>query len=413
MQGFEQKLSEYAQLIIDLGINPQKGQSVWLQCPAKCHEFAALLAEKAYLSGVGEFVVDFTDDNISRLRYLYGDDSCFDYVPEYVAEKYRHWLSKKAAQLYVIAPDTDALKGIDPTRAQREQRVLGSNEAIQNHKSQRLSGGWQWSIAACVSPQWAKKVFPDLKEEVAQEKLWESIFATALVTGDGTAPEKWKKKTASGLKRVEELNEYNFKKLLYKNKLGTDLSVELVEDHHWAGMCLYTKEGLPFAPNIPTEEVYTAPRREGVNGRICATRPLVTPAGIIDEFTFVLRDGKIVEATAKQGQDILDTLLDVDEGARYFGEVALVPYASPISQQKLLYHTTLFDENASCHFAFGRAVPAVNSAVGLSPEEQVRLGLNYSIVHYDFMVGTKDLEIIGIDQNGKEIPVFIDGSFAF
>lgn len=270
-----------------------------------------------------------------------------------------------------------------------------------------------WCIASVPTAAWAKKVFPKLSETEAIGALWRAIFRTVRVGGDGKAVERWNEHIEAMARRKQILTDYQFKALHYRNALGTDLVVELPKHHVWEAGAERTQNGDRFCANMPTEEVFTAPKRDGVNGVVVASMPLVENGNIIDNFRLTLKDGKIVEVAAETGEEILRHAISVDEGASYLGEVALVPCDSPISNENILFYNTLFDENASCHFAFGDAYPCVVGAETMSKEERKAAGLNHSITHVDFMVGTPDLSIVGITESGEEIPVFIDGNFAF
>ena len=242
--------------------------------------------------------------------------------------------------------------------------------------------------------------------------LWDAIFSACRVSGTGDAVARWREHLKTLRERTEKLNAYRFRSLHYQNSLGTDLTVELPEGHLWQSGEEKTPKGQPFVANMPTEEIFTAPLREGINGVVYASMPLVHDGNIIDKFHFVVRDGQIVEAVAEKGEDVLRAAISVDEGASYFGEVALVPYDSPISNLKLLFYNTLFDENAACHIAFGEAYPCIEGGRDMTKEQLKEKGLNDSITHVDFMIGTKDLSIVGTTHDGREIPVFVNGNFA-
>lgn len=245
------------------------------------------------------------------------------------------------------------------------------------------------------------------------EKLWEAIFKAVRISGRGDAVEQWRAHLARLEQRRDTLNALRFRKLHYTNALGTDLTIELPEGHLWSTGGGKTTAGQAFVANMPTEEIFTAPKKDGINGIVYAAMPLVDNGNIIDGFHFVVKDGRIVEAKAEKGEEFLKVAISVDEGASYFGEVALVPYDSPISNQKILFYNTLFDENASCHLAFGEAYPeCLEGGTDMTREQLAERGLNYSINHVDFMVGTQDLSIVGITADGKEIPVFVNGNFA-
>ena len=252
-----------------------------------------------------------------------------------------------------------------------------------------------------------------MRGDEAMERLWEAIFKTVRIQGDGSAVYAWRRHLETLARRKDLLNRYHFKYLHYTNSLGTDLTIQLPEDHLWAAGNSVMKNGVEFVANMPTEEIFTAPLKTGINGVVYAAMPLVNDGNIIDKFHFVIRDGKIVEAHAEKGEEFLKAAISVDEGASYFGEVALVPYDSPISNQKILFYNTLFDENASCHLAFGEAYPeCIEGGESMTREEVQAHGLNYSMTHVDFMVGTADLSIVGTTHDGREVPVFVNGNFA-
>ncbi|MBQ6208013.1 MAG: aminopeptidase, partial [Oscillospiraceae bacterium] len=315
-----------------------------------------------------------------------------------------------AAYLAISATDPENLRGVDPSRLVRSQRASG--EALKEFDRLQMSSEFPWCIASIPIPSWAEKVFPDLPLGQAVESLWDAIFRAIRISGDGLAVDRWRVHLDTLRRRTEKLNALRFRSLRYRNALGTDLTVELPEGHFWESGEDRTPKGQKFIANIPTEEIFTAPLRNGVNGIVYASMPLSHDGNIIDGFHFVVKDGKIVEARAEKGEAELKAAISVDEGASYFGEVALVPYDSPISNQKLLYYNTLFDENAACHIAFGEAYPCIEGGREMSKEERKAHGLNDSITHVDFMVGTPDLNIMGVTADGREIPVFVDGNFS-
>jgi Leucyl aminopeptidase (aminopeptidase T) len=265
-------------------------------------------------------------------------------------------------------------------------------------------------VASVPTAAWAKAVFPDKDEEEAIACLWDEIFKACRVGGDAVAD--WKAHSDEVQKHVQILNELNLKTLRYKNSAGTDVTVELPEGHFWAGGEEAAADGTIFSANIPTEEVFTLPKKDSINGTIVATKPLCHNGTVIEGIRFVVKDGKIVEAHSDTGEDVLKDAIKVDEGASYFGEVALVPYDSPISNSGVLFLNTLYDENASCHFAFGEAYPLIKDADKMSKEELKERGVNFSMTHVDFMVGSADLEIIGTTHDGREVEIFRDGNFA-
>jgi aminopeptidase len=276
-----------------------------------------------------------------------------------------------------------------------------------------MRNDFPWCVVSIPTPAWAARVFPRAAPEEAVAKLWDAIFATVRVAGDGGAVRRWEEHIANLQKRAKILNDHDFAKLVYKNKLGTDLVVELPEKHAWVCCGEKARTGVTFMANMPTEEIFTLPKKTGVNGVICSSLPMSIDGNIVKDIRFTVKDGRIAGATASEGQETLLKKLDVDEGSRYFGEVALVPHSSPISAMGILFYNTLFDENASCHFAFGKAYPTFKDAETASPEELEGRGSNDSVVHEDFMVGTPDLSITGVKANGEKVPVFVDGNFVF
>lgn len=408
--GHEEKLREYAALLIQVGLNVQKGQTLVISSPVECAWFARMCAAEAYDAGCREVVMSWNDDALGRMKYLRAAEDSFDHVPLWRRHFYNDYAMEGAAYLAISASDPENLKGVDSGRMVRAQRAGG--KALREFNNLQMCGGFPWCIASIPIPSWAKRVFPDAEENEAVEKLWDAIFAAVRISGDGNAVEKWRRHIDTLAQRREKLNRLNFKFLHYTNRLGTDLTVQLPEDHVWEAGDDVTLKGQTYIANIPTEELFTSPLKTGVNGVVYASMPLVSDGNIIDGFRFVVKEGKIVEAHARRGEETLRAAISVDEGASYFGEVALVPYDSPISNQKILFYNTLFDENAACHIAFGEAYPCLKGGHRMSRDELKRRGLNDSITHVDFMVGTQDLSIVGTTHAGEEIPVFVNGNFA-
>ena len=405
-----EKLQEYARLLVRVGLNVQKGQKVVISCPVECAWFARMCAAEAYEAECREVVMNWHDDAMTRMKYLKAEESVFENVPEWRARFFNDQAKEGAAYLAISATDPENLKGVDPQRLVKSQQSSG--KALKDFDRLQMCGGFPWCIASIPIPSWAQKVFPGCGGDEAMEKLWDAIFSAVRIDGDGTCVDKWQQHLDTLRLRLEKLNALNFKSLHYTNSLGTDLTVELPEGHVWEAGNDMTLGGVPYIANIPTEEIFTAPLKTGVNGVVYSSMPLVHDGNIIDRFRFVVKEGKIVEAYAEVGEETLKGAISVDEGASYFGEVALVPYDSPISNQKILFYNTLFDENAACHIAFGEAYPCLKDGHGLSKEELKERGLNDSITHVDFMIGTPDLSIVGTTHDGEEIPVFVNGNFA-
>jgi aminopeptidase len=404
----EDKLKEYAQLLVHTGLNVQPGQHVNIFSPVDCAALARACAQVCYDAGAREVTVLWNDDQISRLKYLRADDAVFDEMPDWLRAFYHSALERKCPHLAIVGDDPQALQGVDPARIQRWRKVSG--KALEDYYKGQTNNDFQWLVAACPTLPWAKTVFPDAPDPV--ERLWDAVYAACRVTGDGKAVERWAQHVAKQKELVAKLNQYAFTTLHYRNSLGTDLTVGLPENHFWTGASERAGTGVEFIANLPTEEIFSLPHRDRVNGRVVASKPLSLNGNLVDGFWFQLKDGRIVDLHADVGEEVLRKSVALDEGSSYFGEVALVPYDSPISNTNILFYETLFDENAACHFAFGEAYPCIHGADKLSPKEQAALGINQSINHVDFMVGTADLEIIGTTPDGRQVPVFQGGNFA-
>ena len=407
----QNKLSEYAKVIVQVGANVQKGQTLVIACPVECAEFGHLIAEEAYNAGAREVVMRWVDDLLARMKYLRADDAVFDDMPEWFRMFFYEYADKKAALVTISASDPEYLKGVDPDRLRRYAIVSGRE--LKGFRDMQMRNDFPWCVVSIPTTVWATKVFPGVSDEEAVGKLWDAILSIVRVSGDGLAVERWGEHLARLNKRAETMNGYKFKKLIYKNSLGTDLVVEMHEKAKWVGVGEKAGTGFNFVANMPSEEIFTLPKRDGINGVICSSIPLSLDGTLVKDIRFTVKNGKIVEATASEGLETLMKKLDVDEGARYFGEIALVPYNSPISNMGILFYNTLYDENASCHFAFGKAYPAFADTADISDEELKARGANDSYVHVDFMIGTSDLSIVGETADGQLTPVFIDGDFAF
>jgi len=402
-----EKLQEYAKLLIEVGLHVQKGQTLVISSPVECAYFARLCATAAYDVGCREVVMNWHDDYLAREKFLRAEDAVFDQVPQWRQHFFNDYANEGAAYLAI---DAEHLKGVDPDRRVRSLRVSG--KALKDFYRLQMSSGFPWCIASIPIPSWAGRVFPSLTEEQAMESLWNAIFKAVRITGDGQSVRHWQEHLESLSRRKEKLNALRLKSLHYTNSLGTDLTVELPADHIWEAGDDCTSAGQPFVANMPTEELFTAPLRTGANGTVVASMPLVHDGNIIAGFRMTVENGRITSVSAKQGQAVLEAAISVDEGASYFGEVALVPYDSPISNQKLLFYNTLFDENAACHIAFGEAYPCIDGGRDMDKEQLKAHGLNDSVTHVDFMVGTADLSIVGTTRDGREVPIFINGNFA-
>lgn len=406
----QKNFEKYAELILKKGLNIKKGECFTVSVNEDTLPLVRVIAKQAYKMGVKDIIFLFNDDDLTLSKYLYANDAAFDEFPKFKVEYAENYLKAGYHRLALHTANPELLQSVDPKRLDKWESVFAkANKRVQKYTMNNMV---KWVVAAAASPAWAKSLFPDLSVEKAVEKLWENIFAATRVNLDDPIA-AWSEHDKNLKKYSKFLNKSQFTKLIYKAP-GTDLEVCLVENHIWQGGSGTSKAGATFFANIPTEEIFTMPHAYKVNGVVKATKPLIELGNTIENFSFTLRDGKIVDYTAEKGKDVLKTLLSIDEGASRLGEVALVPHDSPISNTNILFKDTLFDENASCHFAFGAAYPdTVENGEKLSASEKKKIGMNESMTHVDFMVGGPELSVIGIDKNGKEVQILKNGNWAF
>jgi aminopeptidase len=403
-------LEKYGDLIVKVGINIQPGQTLVISSPIETAEFARMLSIRAYEAGAREVVMRWIDEQSTKIRYDWAAHEVFDEVPEWIQSFFNQYAMKDAAFISISASDPELMKHVDPKRISRQNKAM--NLALSTYRSRMMSNKNTWCVISVPTEAWAKKVFPETNTKDAVDQLWEAIYKA--VRADWEDPiEAWKNHQKSLNLRTDFLNKNKFKALKYKNSLGTDLSIDLPDGHIWFGGGDEGPQGQVFFANMPTEEVFTMPKKDGANGKLFSSLPLNYNGNLIENFWFEFKEGVVVDFGASAGADALQELLNTDEGAKRLGEVALVPYDSPISNQKILFYNTLFDENASCHFALGKAYPTcIEGGESMTPEELDQAGANDSLIHVDFMIGTEDLQITGIRQDGSEVPVFLNGNFA-
>ncbi|WAA09109.1 aminopeptidase [Fervidibacillus albus] len=405
----QENLRKYAKLAIQVGVNIQKGQALIINCPIEGAEFAHLLVEEAYNAGAEDVRVEWNDEVLTRMRFDREPMRVLENFPEWRVQMLNSHVEKGGAVLSVYSPNPELLKGVDPKRVAAANIAAG--QALKNYRSYMMNDRVQWSLVSIPTKTWAAKIFPDCSEDEAVEKLWEQIFHITRVDTDDPI-ETWKKHNANLRKAQNILNEKQYKKLVYRAP-GTNLEIELPDHHIWSGGSSIAETKAEFNPNIPTEEVYTAPHRDGVNGTVTNTKPLNYNGNLIDHFSLTFKDGVVVDFQAEEGYETLKHLLETDEGSKRLGEVALVPHNSPISESGLIFYNTLYDENASCHLALGEAYPTtVEGCANLSEEELKERGLNVSITHEDFMIGSAELDIDGITKDGKVEPIMRKGNWA-
>lgn len=408
----ENLINKYAKLAVVMGVNLQKDQTLVVNAPLNTRDLVEAVVREAYEAGAKEVIVNFYDDKINRLHYEYQSTDTLKQVPDYIVEQRTAPLRNGACTLHIISDIPEVMAGIDPSKLQ--QVSIARQGALKEANEITMASKVQWSIIGYPNMDWARKVFPNEADDVAMEKLTTAILDSVQVVSDVDSIAHWKEHDANLRKYVAVMNTYNFKSLHFKNSLGTDLVVDLIQNHIWAGGDEETPSGVMFNANMPTEEVFTMPHKLGVNGVVYSSKPLSYNGSLIHDFSLTFKDGKVVSYKAKENEDVLKTLIEFDEGSSYLGEVALVPYHSPISMSNILFYNTLYDENASCHLALGRAYPMnVKGGVDMSQSELDKIGSNNSMTHIDFMFGSEDMKVIGITRDNKEVEVFKNGDFAF
>lgn len=404
-------LIKYASLAVNIGVNIQKDNILVISSPIETAEFARLITEEAYKSGAKDVIVHYGDQKLTKIKLENSSLETISNIPEWQAESYNYYARQEACFISISASDPDGLKGVPVEKIGASQKARTS--ALKEYFDNSMSNKCRWCVLSVPTLSWAKKVFPKVSDDEAMESLWDVIFKTVRVDTENPV-NAWDKHNAYLEEKIKFMNNNNFKSVHLKSANGTDLNIELPEGHIWAGGSERDVNGIPFNANMPTEEVFTLPKKTGVNGIVYSSKPLSYGGNLIDNFSITFKDGKAIDFTAETGYDVLKQMLESDEGAKYLGEVAFVPYNSPISNSKLIFFNTLFDENAACHLAFGRAYEScVKDADKYSEEELEKIGVNNSIIHVDFMIGTSDLEVTGINENGETIQIFSNGNWAF
>lgn len=409
LSNFNESLKKYAELAVDIGVAVKPGDTVYVQISVDQAQLAHLIVAAAYQRGAAEVQVQWFDDVLKRLDMANMADERLFNIPAFVKGQFDYWVDHQAKRITVVSSDPDNLAGIDSNRIAKYQEAFA--KAYKRLMEAISSMSISWTIIGAASPRWAQKVFPDAATpEEATELLWEAIFKTTRI--DQPDPEAaWKAHDQKLREKAAWLNNEQFDQLHYMAP-GTDLVVGLPKNHIWEGAGAFNPRGEEFMANMPTEEVFTAPDFRRIDGTVVSTKPLSYGGNILEDMHFTFKDGQIVEAHAKQGDDVLQNLLKTP-GARSLGEVSLVPDPSPISQSGLIFFNTLFDENASDHMALGQAYPfSVKDGVAMTNEQRAAAGLNQSPTHVDFMMGSAAMNIDGIKPDGTIIPIFRKGDWA-
>lgn len=406
----EKNLEKYAELAVKVGINLQEKEGLIISGNTDTLPLVRKITKEAYKAGAKHVEVLIEDDDIILTRYSYGKDFVFDNYPQWKAEQLESMYKDNYHHLIVKAPNPELLKEIDGKIVARSQK--SSSKVMAPVSKYRMTGLTKWTIIAMPSIAWAKSVFPGLDYEKALEKLWEKVFEATRV--DQKDPVKaWEIHDKNLKKYRNYLNKEQFEKLVLKGP-GTDLEVYLAEDHFWMGGSKESQAGCSYVANMPTEEVFTTPHRLKVNGTLKATKPLSVNGKLVENFGFEFKNGQVVNFYAEKGYEVIKSLLENDEGAQYLGEIALVQNDSPISNTGILFNNTLFDENASCHFALGKSYAyAMRNGSNLTQDELIAKGANDSLIHVDFMVGGPELEITAYEKDGNVVKLFEKGNWIF
>ena len=406
----QSKLKAYARLIARCGLNVRKNQDVIVQTELEQTDFVNMVVEELYKAGARKVFVDFYSLSLSRLHNKYRDKEEMAKIEDFELEKIK-WRSKNLpCILFLDSEDPDGLNGIDQTK---ESYAMGKRYPILKPFIDEMESKYQWCIAAVAGKAWAKKVFPNLTEKKAVEALWENILICSRAY-NGNPVSNWKEHNATLKKRYEYLNSLNLVELRYNSSNGTNFKVGLISDALFLGGEEKSLKNITFNPNIPSEEIFTSPKKGVCEGVVYATKPLSYNGELIEDFYIVFKDGKAVEAHAKKNEELLKQMISEDEGASFLGEVALVAYDSPINNTNLLFYNNLYDENACCHIALGHGFTNCIKNYDKYTLEQLReKGINDSRIHVDFMIGSNDLNIIGISEDGVEHQIFKNGNWAF
>ncbi|ODT50391.1 MAG: peptidase M29 [Methylobacterium sp. SCN 67-24] len=403
------KLDRLAQVAVKVGLNLQEGQDLFLTAPLAALPLVRRIAEHAYKAGAGLVTPIFSDEELTLARYRYGRDGSFDRAAGWLHEGAAKAFAANTARLAIVGDNPMLLSGEDPSKVARANKA--NSLAYQPALEKIANFDINWNIIAYPGAAWARQVFKDDAEEIAVARLAEAIFAASRVDRDDPVS-AWAAHNAALAQRTTWLNGQRFAALHFTGP-GTDLTIGLADGHEWQGGASTAKNGVTCNANIPTEEVFTTPHARRVEGYVSSTKPLSYQGTLIDEIQVRFAEGRIVEAKASRGEEVLNRVLDTDEGARRLGEVALVPHSSPISQSGILFYNTLFDENASCHIALGQCYSKcfVDGST-LTPDEIAAQGGNKSLIHIDWMIGSGEVDIDGIRADGSRVAVFRKGEWA-
>ena len=402
-------LREYARLIVRSGVNVQKGQEVMVYAGLDQPEFVKMVVEEAYKAKASKVIVEWDYQPLAKIHTRHQSLKTMSTVPEWIKARRQHMVDTVPCRIHLISDDPDGLKGMDMAKVAKARKATFP---ILKPYADQLEGKQQWCIAAVPGAAWAKKVFPGVRTSVAIEKMWEAILSTSRVDEDPI--KAWEEHNADLANRCAYLNSLNIRSLHYTADNGTDLTVGMIPEAKFCGGSEVSRLGITFNPNIPTEECFISPMKGKAEGIVYSTKPLSYHGQLIDNFSIRFENGKAVEAHAEVGEDLLNTMISMDEGAAYLGECALVPQRSPICESGLLFYNTLFDENAACHLAMGMGyADTIKDHHNLTLEECHAMGVNESMIHVDFMIGCDTMNIDATTADGKVVPIFRKGNWVF
>lgn len=401
---------KYAQLVIKVGINLQPGQDVVIDAPTSASDFVKEVVQVCYENHARHITIDWQNDEIEKLRWMYEDESVMSEVLPWEKEKLQHRMDTLPCKIRIYNDDPEIFNDIDADKMAVVNKTRMS--IVKRYRDFEVLNT-QWVIVQVPSVGWAKRIFPDLSNAQAEEKLWELVIDILKLKTDNPAKE-WADHLESLAYKADYLNNLQLDYLVYTSANGTDLKVKLHPQHVWLVPIVKNINGIEYTANLPTEEVFTMPKRDGVDGIVVSTKPLSLNGQLIENFKITFKDGKAVDVTAEKGLEALENMLDMDENSRHLGEVSLVPFDSPINNTGILFRQTLFDENACSHFAFGFGLKNnIKDYEKLNEEDFRNMGFNYSINHVDFMIGSADLDVVGYDFNGNPHQIFKNGTWAF
>ena len=402
-------LRQYARLIARTGVNIQKGQEVFILAELDQPEFVTMLVDECYKCKAKKVIVDWNHQPIERLHIRYRSLTTLSKLENYEEARWQHYVDTIPCRIYLVSEDPDGLAGVDQEKMAKARQK--KYPIIKRYRDQ-IENKYQWCIAAVPGAKWAKKLFPELRTSQAVEKLWEAILSTSRVDEDPVAA--WDAHNRDLADRCAYLNSLSIRELHYRSSNGTDFTVGMIPQAQFCGGGETSLQGIFFNPNIPTEECFISPMRGKAEGIVYSTKPLSYEGQLIDRFWIRFHEGKAVEWDAEKNASLLTKLINMDEGSAYLGECALVPFNSPINETGLLFYNTLFDENACCHLALGMGfADTIRGFESMTLDECRKLGVNDSMIHEDFMIGSADLSIDAVCADGKVVAIFRDGTWAF